>query len=29
MREEVAQLVDAQPEDVAQMLQTWLAERNA
>lgn len=29
MRDEVAQLVDAQPEDVAQMLQTWLAERNA
>jgi flagellar M-ring protein FliF len=29
MRDEVAQLVDAQPEEVAQVLQGWLSERDA
>ena len=29
LRDEVAELVDNQPEEVAQMLQNWLAERNA
>jgi flagellar M-ring protein FliF len=29
MRHDVAALVDSQPDDVAQMLQGWLAERKA
>jgi flagellar biosynthesis/type III secretory pathway M-ring protein FliF/YscJ len=28
LRDEVAELVDNQPEEVARMLQAWLAERN-